>query len=88
MAVCVYFLLCLILLGSGQHTNRSGANYSMLSEDKMEVMSQLARRDLKNRALQAQVASALILLAQVASALILVAHVASALVLQAQQPQH
>ncbi|GFR90639.1 protein moonraker [Elysia marginata] len=46
------------LQGCPQQTDHSGANYSTLSEDKMEVLSQLARRDLKNRALQqAQMAS-------------------------------
>ncbi|RUS84932.1 hypothetical protein EGW08_007294 [Elysia chlorotica] len=45
------------LQGSPQHADRSAVNYSTLSEDKMEVMSQLARRDLKNRALQEQMAS-------------------------------
>ncbi|GFO16373.1 protein moonraker [Plakobranchus ocellatus] len=43
------------LQGSPVHTDQSGGNYSVLSEDKMEVLSQLAKRDLKNRALQAQI---------------------------------
>lgn len=45
------------LQGSPEPTDRSAVNYSTLSEDQMEVLSQLARRDLKNRALQAQTAS-------------------------------
>ncbi|XP_005096152.1 protein moonraker isoform X2 [Aplysia californica] len=40
--------------GKDDPGGQAGHNYSVLSEDKMEMMSQLARRDLRNRKLQAE----------------------------------